>query len=95
LHFERKDCSKVDRHLGILLISLSLLTTAIISVISTSKISNGISVFPVICIGAVFLGGIILLINDSDVHIEDIEELQTTSNEEIEEELERELNNKV
>jgi hypothetical protein len=71
----------VDRLFGALIISLTLLTSALVSVI----LSEEGFIFSVVCIGLVALIGIMLLTN------RDEKPRRTVSNEEIEKELEEEI----
>jgi nitrate reductase gamma subunit len=71
----------VDRLFGALIISLALLTSALVSVI----LSEEGFIFSVVCIGLAALIGIMLLTN------RDEKPRRTVSNEEIEKELEEEI----
>jgi nitrate reductase gamma subunit len=76
-----KGVKMVDRLFGALIISLALLTSALVSVI----LSEEGFIFSVVCIGLATFIGIILLTN------RDEKTRRTISNEEIEKELEEEL----
>ncbi len=70
----------MERLFGILLVSLALLTTALVSIII--PLSNSLPILSVICIGAVFIIGLILWTTKPDCEIE-----KNVPDEDIEEEL--------